>query len=376
MQLSDKKLVLHIGAEKTGTTSIQDALYQSRQQLHEAGFLFPVSPGKKNHTRFITYAQDDAVVDNIRAHQLAAKGMALGEFRSWLETAMQKEISSNADWQTLILSTELIHSRLVTKAEIGRLMTLLKQFAAEIEIVFFVRRQDLLALSRFSSALRSGYSDFDHVFASVSAHHYMQLPEDREVDDLADYYDYTRVLNRFGEHVDDSRIRLEIYPEKPSGYDSVSVFEKIAGMPSGILSRNGHTHNSAASAEAQYVLARVNEILKTHHGDGLRDSDAKSLRREIEEKVTGSKRQASRAEAMAFYQKFEASNRELQERFLTGSNAPFSNDFSMYPENVDYEKMKTGLEDTVRQYLKLAETGAQQHKNKSIVSKILKMVGR
>ncbi|MBE3829324.1 hypothetical protein HJ140_09590 [Vibrio parahaemolyticus] len=44
-----KKLVLHIGTEKTGTTSIQSMLSQNRQRFKAQGFHVLECAGEENH---------------------------------------------------------------------------------------------------------------------------------------------------------------------------------------------------------------------------------------------------------------------------------------------------------------------------------------
>lgn len=44
-----KKLILHVGCEKTGTKSIQRALANGRRRLAERGIIYPRSLGIENH---------------------------------------------------------------------------------------------------------------------------------------------------------------------------------------------------------------------------------------------------------------------------------------------------------------------------------------
>jgi hypothetical protein len=41
--MTRRKLFIHIGLHKTGTTSIQQCLTESSYQLHQAGMLYPVA---------------------------------------------------------------------------------------------------------------------------------------------------------------------------------------------------------------------------------------------------------------------------------------------------------------------------------------------
>ena len=59
--------------------------------------------------------------------------------------------------QTVILSSEHIHSRLKKSEEIKRLIRLLSEFFSEIEIMMFIRRQDRAGCSLFNTKCLCGF---------------------------------------------------------------------------------------------------------------------------------------------------------------------------------------------------------------------------
>ena len=52
------KAFLHIGTEKTGTTTIQHFFAHNRSNLLEDGFLYPYSPGEANHTKLVAFSKE------------------------------------------------------------------------------------------------------------------------------------------------------------------------------------------------------------------------------------------------------------------------------------------------------------------------------
>src|ERR1043165_5358722 len=50
---------LHIGVEKTGTTTIQAFMAKNRQALTKKGVLYPRAPGNENHVGLTIYAADN-----------------------------------------------------------------------------------------------------------------------------------------------------------------------------------------------------------------------------------------------------------------------------------------------------------------------------
>lgn len=58
-------LIIHIGTEKTGTTSIQNGLHANRDALTQAGIYLPVSLGGHNPRQLATYAMKDGRPDDV-----------------------------------------------------------------------------------------------------------------------------------------------------------------------------------------------------------------------------------------------------------------------------------------------------------------------
>ena len=54
------ELYLHIGTEKTGTTTIQSFLAANRDLLKRNRILYPRAPGEQNHRALAAAAQDCA----------------------------------------------------------------------------------------------------------------------------------------------------------------------------------------------------------------------------------------------------------------------------------------------------------------------------
>ena len=190
--------IVHIGLEKTGSTAIQRWLSVNRPLLRENGILMPSSIGFPNHTKLVAACLDDGAIDNIKSYQLFATGYTEKAFRRHVFGALQHEIlSDRTDWHTLLITSELISSRLSTASEIQRLLDQVRPHVDRVRVVVFLRRQDQLAVSRFSSILRSGHSGFDDLFIDYSPSNFRQLPDGRLVSDDLFFYDFEEILGRF-----------------------------------------------------------------------------------------------------------------------------------------------------------------------------------
>ena len=101
------------------------------------------------------------------------------DFRQALCSEFAKEVSGFGDKQgSLLISCELIYSQLTTVEELRRLKDFLVPYCREIRPIVYLRRQDRVALSAFTTSMLLGETLWDNVFLSTET----QLPR---------YYNYS-----------------------------------------------------------------------------------------------------------------------------------------------------------------------------------------
>src|SRR5689334_17073301 len=122
---SDLKLYLHIGTEKTGTTSVQKFMSLNRGLLQRAGVLYPVSPGNENHLALTAVAkvQGNEVWDKLGIADREAAGVFRRQFREKLTAELRA-----ANCSTVVMSGEHCSSRLRKDDDVKRLHEFLRQF--------------------------------------------------------------------------------------------------------------------------------------------------------------------------------------------------------------------------------------------------------
>lgn len=148
-------LFLHIGCEKTGTTAIQRFMQMNRELLEARGVLFPRTAGREGHVGLAVAAEADEKRDELRlAFRVGTPGQ-LDRFRRGLLAALRREIGASRA-EKAILSNEHCSSRLTSVGEIERLEQMLRSLFADITVVMYLRRQDELLVSHYSSYVRSG----------------------------------------------------------------------------------------------------------------------------------------------------------------------------------------------------------------------------
>jgi hypothetical protein len=147
-------LYLHIGTEKTGTTTIQEFLRANRGRLLARGVQYPKLPGPPNQICLTAAALEEvnASVKNM-LHLHSANDLEV--FRQTLSAALSQAVSGSG-CKMAILSNEHCSSRLQQPAEVQTLHDMLRPHFDRIFIVVYLRRQDEFLLSTYSTAVKSG----------------------------------------------------------------------------------------------------------------------------------------------------------------------------------------------------------------------------
>jgi len=146
------KVILHIGGEKTGTTTIQSGLLENAELLESNQILYP---------RFPEWLEGPT-------HAYVAAAFLPAHERSFVsrplecpspEQVREKLTRCRERFNTVIISDEHLSSRLQID-EITKLSETLSPFS--VEIIYYARRQDELLLSWFSTAILNGLPDWLH----------------------------------------------------------------------------------------------------------------------------------------------------------------------------------------------------------------------
>lgn len=159
------KLILHIGTEKTGTTSIQNFLKLNRIKLKKHGYYIPKSPAlpSGNHRWITLIAYDkDRTDDFIQRQNFKDKEDQIDQIHSHkLQFLSECEKIKHTD-NTVILSSEHFQSRLQSDIEIQRLRSFLDEIFSEITIVIYIRDPLKTAVSALSTAIKMG-ATYNHL---------------------------------------------------------------------------------------------------------------------------------------------------------------------------------------------------------------------
>lgn len=298
-----KRLILHIGGHKTGSTSIQKALYLNRDSLREQGYrLFSLSPeGVDNQDgkpalwiRPITESPNRSLGAHIEDGLAAALGSMDG---------------------SVIFSQENL-SWVFAKDELLAFRSKLKESFDQITVIAYLRRQDQLAISHHQEGSKNHYAMSSRYYGDSEK----ALPPYQEHFDL--YLDYHKRLGMWADVFGDDNLILRLFErDRMKSGDSVQDFGNALGL---ILTGETLRQNESRGFE----LTKVGHLM-TQAKVPIR------LRKFIKRYLDNSgKLLPSRTEAQNFFALFSTSNQLLNRRFKISDQADvFSDDFSMYSES-------------------------------------------
>lgn len=149
------ELILHIGTEKTGTTSVQNFFRTNRDKLAKRGILYPLAPGQRNHTGLAAAAQEVSKRDPLRKTAGLKTDEHVRKFRGKLLADLEREANARP-FKLAVMSNEHCSSRLLEDEEVVWLRDKLAKLFSKIRIVVYLRRQDDFLLSTYSTSVKSG----------------------------------------------------------------------------------------------------------------------------------------------------------------------------------------------------------------------------
>ena len=207
--------IIHIGLIKTGTTALQKFLSSNRQALLSRKVCYSSAAGSLQHLALTACAQDDHVIDPVRIVCGLKSICDVASFRASIKDSLKAEALASPA-HTLVLSDEHMSYALLRKDEVERIREIVQDFSDRICIVLYLRRQDDLRESWYSTMIRTG------------AEYKLELPDDYE---LAARYNYQALIMLWESVFDRGNIKVRRYDrlELVNG-DIVDDFLDVTGV--------------------------------------------------------------------------------------------------------------------------------------------------
>lgn len=310
------KVIIHIGTEKTGTTSIQQSLAVDRHLLAERGILYPRLFGSENHMEVAVAAMEPRDDDELQMIELKRQSCSHTDYVRKLRLKILHEVQLG-DYSTLLISNEHCHSRLTLHENICTLRSLFESFATSFEIVVYLRRQDRLALSIHSTRLKLG--GLEDVFPKIDEG-YLSL-----------YFDFYALLKRFSLGFGSTNIKARIY-EKSLLLNQNVVDDFYSTASLGISPSSRPKLNEALSSKQAKFLESFNKKFPLV-ADGVINSARGDIFSVIANVGLGDPFLPSRGDAEKFYNLFEGGNVKVRDKFFPqlSRESLFDESFEEYP---------------------------------------------
>lgn len=302
--MAGRRAIIHIGVAKTGSTSIQDMLAQNRRAMLGHGFAYLLSPGDRTQLQ-------------LALHVGTRAGAPRG---SDFPAALGAEIRAlPPSVHTIIFSCEQLSKKVAGLAHAERLKALLDPYFDDYTIIAYLRRQDELGVSSYSTYLRSG-GDRDTV-----------LPV-RELS--LEAYDFEAKLARWATVFGRAAVAPRLFARDALvGGDLLVDFRAACGLPD-LPEQTPPLRNASIRPDGQELIRQLN-LVRDAADDGDDEKLPNKLRTLINERFSGPGRLPARAGAEAFMARYQDSNERVRAEYFPQRDRLFSDDFSRYPAVAD-----------------------------------------
>ena len=299
------KIYLHIGTEKTGTTSIQGFLADNRDELRKHKIMYSKVLGDPNNIRLSIALQNIDKIDDSRIHSKITTKEAISAFRNDLKESLKNEIASeNPD--ILIVSSEHLSSRMNKPEEIERLKLFLNEFSEDITIIVYLRRQDKFFESLYSTAIKKGHVlDFDFPI----------IGQERE-----DFH-YNRMLKLWENVFGLENISVNIFEKiKLFEQDAISDFIHTLHLPVTYVKKKEKRENLSFGRKKLAFLKEFNSFVPEIINERINPSRA-NIERLLETiEIKDNPVEMPSDAKSEFLERFTAENREVSKRYFDEDN--------------------------------------------------------
>jgi hypothetical protein len=137
------RVVLHIGTERTGTTSVQNWLDYHAAKLLEDGIFYSACLGRPNNRKVSVYGRErDQSEPGFHIYGITGPE-AHDAFCRQVERALCDEFAEAraAGCHTFVVSNEHLHSRLTSETNVSRIADLFGRHSSDIRVLLFLRPQ-------------------------------------------------------------------------------------------------------------------------------------------------------------------------------------------------------------------------------------------
>lgn len=328
-------IYFHIGTEKTGTSSVQHFLHSNRNDLLQNGIFYPRTPGLFNHTKLLYYALNESTLRDTHLVFKDAEPEPVERFRKNFSSSLEKEIRGIKTKPRMVLfSNEHCSARLYHAEELMRLRKLFRKFSKDIRILVYLRRQDDLLLSSYSTNVRSGSVDT------------FKVPP---LDDKVNHrYNYLHLLNLWSGVFGRENMVVRIFErDKLAGGNVIHDLMNVLGMKIPDDFHMPGERNRSLDPKTLEFLRRMNRHIPFYK-EGRLNEWRGELTRILEKIAEPSVIKANPDDLKRFYEQFTPSNQKVARIYLGKDDGLFFESPGTGNSGEKFEMPELELKDAIR----------------------------
>jgi len=333
-----RRAVIHVGTERTGSTSVQKAIFTDRSALREAGVLVPLSllrsyerdAGIANHVMFVLALADPTRFPrDLVPIGIEAWGERPADIQHRILDAMRAELGRrNLGAHTVLISAEHIHSRLDTPDQVARIREVLEPWADEFLIVAVLRPQIEMAVSLANLVVRRSDRELRLIPLFDDANGY-----DRVLGVRPSYFELDEMLERFEAVFGREAVRVVRY-ESGGAFDSrVGVFAAVGARGPSLQTHD--RANASLSGGALQVMRCLHRHIDLVSNPDWRHGFIDDMDQLLVRAYRGPGLRPARDAARAFMEQFAAANERIRQRYFPERSTLFDVAFDRYPDHAD-----------------------------------------
>lgn len=304
------RCVLHIGLEKTGTTYIQNSLYENASELYADGVYLPERLGISNNWKVPSYFKSGYEGYNLKKIGVESNEEKKEYFKDFFDDFMY-EVKNARNCDNFLITSEHFHSSLRTQIEIDALKSFLDQFFSDYLVICYFREQSALAKSLYSTHLKSGATNtFDSFLETVVPENY--------------YYNFLQIAKQWAQAFGADNCCFRVYDHSAFiGKDIFADFLHAIGVASfkSITPIQARVNHSLSPMQC-ILLRKLNEIIP-HWNDKRGISEVnKNLKEQLLNLDFAKKAHLDLFDTKPVYQKFEKINTEFEQKYLPDARLP------------------------------------------------------
>ena len=304
---------MHIGLEKTGTTSIQFLLRQNREQLLRSSILVSKSSTTGNNFQLAVASYSKFRADGLTRQLAISNQRELESFRQSVIEALASEIKSNKP-EKLVLSSEHFQSRLLGQEDITLLKKLLEDAGcSNVRVLMYLRDPLKIAMSHHGMAIKKGIHVTDDFYR----------PDHRRISHIIDH---KKTMNNWSAVFGEANLDVRLYPEGQSSDALISDFLDAAGITTNQIDLSKREQrNVNLSAIALKVLNEING-----RSDRVRLlAEDRWLFNQLEKEFAGRGLTPSSETVSLFAEHFAADHQQIADSWFDSKTPLFASSFQV-----------------------------------------------